>query len=171
MRRALGVFAFVLIFLLVLWLSSQVTLPGYTRLELADAETGRKILVAVLRDGEPVVLTWRNSLFNLDVTEVFVAESGGLIQTEVTFADPRGAPPMRASPQDLDDLYHTGGPFAVQGLRKPFQRVVYRIGEIGEPKMRVREREVEFKRAVGFGGRIVLIAQKARWLDLLTLNL
>jgi hypothetical protein len=150
-----------LLFLPALWLALQITLPGYTRLELTDAETGRKTLVVVLSDGEQVVLTWHNSLFNLDVTEVFVAESGWLIQTEVTFADPRGVPPMHASPQDLDDLYHTGGPFTVQGLRKPFARIVYRVGEIGEPKMRVGDRVVEFKREVGFGGGVVLTVQTA----------
>jgi hypothetical protein len=90
-----------------------------------DAETGRRIFVAILRDGEQVALVWRNSLFNLEVTEVFVAENSILIQTEVMFADPRGMPPMRAPPQDLDDLYHTGGPFTMQGLRKRFTRIIY----------------------------------------------
>ncbi len=165
MRRALEILAFTLISLLVLWLVSAVARPGYTRLALTDAETGRKILVAVLRDGEPVVLTWHNSIFDLDVTEEFIVERGRLIQTSVTFADPRGVPPMPASPQDLDDLYHTGGAFAVRGLAKPFERIVYRVGEIGKPKLRVRERVVEFEPAVGFGGRIVLTAQAANLSD------
>lgn len=151
--------ALVPILLLALWLPSHIKAPGWTRFELREDETGSKLLSLVLRDGEPITLTWRNSLFGLDVTEVFVAQSGLIIQTEVTFADPRGFTPPRVSPQDIDDLYHTGGPFSAKGLDRPFTRIVYRVGEIGNPAMRVRDDRVDFKREVGFGNRVVLEAE------------
>ena len=49
-----------------------------------------KILSEVLRDGEEIVMTWKNSLFGLKVTEVFQAQRGMLVLTSVTFADPQG---------------------------------------------------------------------------------
>ena len=138
-----------------LWLLSR-PMPGHTRMELTDPDTGRDLASFVLRDDEPVVLTWRNSLWGLDVTEAFVVRDGLLIQTEVTFAQPDGSPPPRVRPGDVDDLYHTGGAFSAKGLAIPLQQVVYRVGEIGNPKMRVRDRVIEFKPLVGFGGRVVL---------------
>jgi hypothetical protein len=60
------------------------------------------------------------------------------------------------SPQDVDGLYHTGGAFSAKGLSRPLHKVVYRIGEIGQPKMRIRDRVIEFKPLVGFGGRVIL---------------
>jgi hypothetical protein len=74
-------------------------------------------------------------------------------------------PPRRAAavtPADGDDLYHTGGAFTARGLRKPFQQIVYRVGEIGDPRMRVRGRELAFKREVGFGGSLVLTVAVAK---------
>jgi|GEM_PF-281919 len=143
---------------LLLGFASQITAPGFTRVELRDAATGREIFTAILRDGAPITLTWRNSLFNLDVTEAFVVENGALIQTEVTFADPRArsVPPPVVAPSDVNDLYHTGGAFSAKGLRRPFTRIAYRVGEIGDPKMTIGARVIEFKREVGFGGSIVL---------------
>jgi hypothetical protein len=136
--------------------ASQINAPDWTRLELTDAQTGRTIVTATLRDGEPIVLMWRNSLFDLDVTEEFVTENGVLIQTAVTFADPRGVPPPAVAPGDVDDLYHTGGAFSARGLRRPFTRIAYRVSEIGNPQMTIGARVIEFKREVGFGGSIVL---------------
>jgi hypothetical protein len=49
----------------------------------------------------------------------------------------------------------------VQGLAKPFKQVVYRVGEIGDPKMKIRDRVVEFKQEVGFGGAVVLSVRNA----------
>ena len=167
MQRKLFALMLLPILLLVLWLPSKISAPGYTRLELTDGEAGSKLLSAVLRDGEPITLTWRNSLFGLDVTEVFVARSGLIVQTEVTFADPRGSTPPPVSPQDVDDLYHTGGPFSAKGLDRPFTRIVYRVGEIGNPKMQVRDRVVEFKREVGFGGRVILSTARPSLYDLI----
>ena len=91
MRPGFLVLAAALILLLVLWLPSRVNVVGnHTRIELSDAETGRKISAQSVRDGEEIVLTWRNSLFDLMVTEVFVARDGRLDLTQVTFEDPEG---------------------------------------------------------------------------------
>lgn len=149
---------------IALSLTAQLRAPGFTRLELEDAETGRQIFSAILRDGAPITLTWRNSLFNLDVTEAFVVENGALIQTEVTFADPRApsVPPI-VSPEDVNDLYHTGGAFSAKGMRRPFTRIAYRVGEIGNPQMTIGARVIAFKREVGFGGGIVLTTRAVSW--------
>jgi hypothetical protein len=118
------------------------------------------LLSAVLRDGERITLTWRNSQFGLDVTEAFFTRSGVLIQDRVTFDASDGTPPPRVSAEDVDDLFHTGGAFDAQGLNKPFTRVVYRIGEIGNPKLHVQNRTIDFKKEAGFGGRVVLTASR-----------
>jgi len=151
-----------LFFLLGAALLSQVNVPGYTRVRIQDGGTGRKILSSVVRDGEEVVMTWKNSLFGLQVTEVFQAQSGMLVLASVTFADPQGPAPPVVHPSDVDDLYHTGGAFTAGGLNRPFRRILYRVGEIGEPKMRVRSRVVDFKQEVGFGGRVMLTAAEAK---------
>jgi hypothetical protein len=161
MRRRTIIFIVVPGLLVLLWILSRPA-SGYTRLELADPETGSRFASFVLGDGEPVVLTWRNSIWGLDVTEAFVAKGGLLIQTEVTFAHPDGSPPPHVTPQEVDDLYHTGGAFSAKGLARPLHRVVYRIGEIGKPRMRVQDRVIEFKPLVGFGGRVVLTVCKPR---------
>jgi hypothetical protein len=137
----------------------------YTRVALMEVETGRKVFSAVMRDGEQAVLTWRNSLFGLDVTEVFQARQGTLVLDQVTFADPGGLAPPEVAPADVDDLYHTGGPFTASGLGKSFSRVVYRVGEIGNPKMTIRERVVNFTQEVGFGGGLILTAAPPTWLE------
>lgn len=125
-------------------------------LRLEDGSTGRVIAVEPLREGEEVVYTWRNSLFRLMVTEVLVARDGRLVLTEVTYADPSGREPPLEKAADLDDLFQTGGPFRVKGISRPFTRLVFRVGEIGRPKLRIRDRVVEFAREVGFGGTVVL---------------
>jgi hypothetical protein len=141
---------------LMVFFALRLDAPGLTRIELTDAANARVIFAATLRDGTPITLTWHNSLFDLDVIEEFVTENGVLIQTAVTFADPRGVPPPLVAPSDVDELYHTGGAFTARGLRRPFTRIVYRVGEIGNPKMTIGARTIEFKREVGFGGSIVL---------------
>ncbi len=132
-----------------------------TRVELTDLDTGRAIATRTLCAGEPVVLRWRNSLFGLDVTEVFVAGPGRLELTSVTFADPAGGEPPRVASRDLDDLYHTGGAFRADGLARPFTRVVFRVGQIGNPVLQMGEAEVHFLREVGFGGAIRMTASAA----------
>jgi hypothetical protein len=98
---------------------------------------------------------------------VFQAEAGMLILDQVTFADPRGLPPPTVSPADVDDLYQTGGPFTARGLGKPFRRVMYRVSEIGNPKIRIRDRAVAFKQEVGFGGGVILTAATPKWHEIL----
>ena len=157
-RRAL---AACLVLLPVLWLSALILAPaGHTWLELTDAGTGRRIASQLLPDGERVVLTWKNSLFGLLVTEVFVANSGILTLTEITFADPTGREPPRVTPADVDDLYHTGGPFKAEGLSRPVSRVVFRVGEIGNLTIRVGNHLVHLAREVGFGGAVLLVARR-----------
>src|SRR5512136_19829 len=146
------VLAACLVFLPVLCLSAWLLLsPALTWLELTDERTGRKILSRLLPDGEKIVLTWTNSLFRLPVTEVFVAGSGVLTLTAITFGDPTGREPPRLKPEDVDDLYHTGGPFKAGGLSRPVSRVVFRVGEIGRPALQVGNRVVHFADEVGFG--------------------
>ncbi len=152
---------------LLLWVSffgillaSQVIPAGYTRIELM-AEEGRKtILSDVVPDGEPVTLTWHNSLFRLDVTEIFFAQSGVLVQDRVTFSAPDGSLPPRVSARDIDDLYQTGGAFDARGLSRPFSRIVYRIGEIGNPKMQLKKKTAALKKEAGFGGRVILATSR-----------
>jgi hypothetical protein len=167
MRLTFRILAAIPVILLVLWLSSRVNVLGrYTWLELTDAETGRKITAQAVKDGEEVVLTWRNSLFDLRVTEVFVAREGRLDLTEVTFEDPRGKTPPTVTPEDLDDLYHTGGPFRVTGLSKSFTRIIFRVGEIGDPKLKVKNQSIRLIEQVGFGGAVLLVARKPGFLSL-----
>jgi hypothetical protein len=147
-----------------MWLLSPAR--GYTRIDLENGTTGKTIAAAVLRDGEKIVLTWRNSLFDLDVTECFYAENGKLIQDGVRFADPRGLPPPEATAREVEDLYHTGGPFTAKGLDRPFSRIVYRVSEVGTPKMELCNRIVDFKQEVGFGGAVVLTTSHPRRFEL-----
>jgi hypothetical protein len=150
-----------LILLPVLALSAWMLAPtGSTWLELTDAGTERRILSRPLPDGEKLVLTWTNSLFGLPVTEVFVAGGGVLTLKEITFADPTGREAPRVTPADVDDLYQTGGPFKAEGLSRPVSRVVFRVGEIGNPSLRVGNRLVQFAREVGFGGAVLLVARR-----------
>jgi hypothetical protein len=92
---------------------------------------------------------------------MFEARSDSLFLTEVTYASPQGSTPPVVPPEDGYELYQTGGPFHARGLAKPFRKIIYRISEIGEPKMKIRDRLVGFKKEVGFGGRIVLTAKSA----------
>src|SRR5512136_133057 len=146
------VLAACLVFLPVLCLSAWLLLsPALTWLELTDERTGRKILSRLLPDGEKIVLTWTNSLFRLPVTEVFVAGSGILTLTEITFGDPTGREPPRVRTEDVNDLYHTGGPFKAEGLSRQVSRVVFRVGEIGHPAIKLLDRVIDFTQEVGFG--------------------
>ena len=159
-RLAIGVSAAVLLLAILLGPSLRAPgLRGLTWLELTDAENGRRIFAGALGCDEEIVLTWKNSLFNLTVTEVFAARAGRLDLTQVTFADPRGLPPPAARPEDLDDLYHTGGPFQVQGLARPLSRAVFRIGEIGDPVMTIAGRTIHLKQEAGFGGAVLMQAR------------
>jgi hypothetical protein len=166
-RRRGPILAGIAVSLVALGLLSRIAPSGYTRIALTEDGTGRAIFSAVVPDGERVTLTWRNSQFGLHVTEGFLARGGVLVQDQVTFSDPDGTPPPRVSPLDVDDLYHTGGAFDARGLSRPFRRIVYRVGEIGDPKMRVRNRTVSFKEAVGFGGRLILTTTRPALYEIL----
>jgi hypothetical protein len=167
MRRNLTIILLISLSLVGIGLLSQVTPPGYTRIELTVEESGEKILSVVVPDGEPLTLTWRNSQFGLRVTELFYAQGGLIIQDQVTFASPDGPPPPRVSARDIDDLYHTGGAFDARGLNRPFSRIVYRIGEIGDPKIRVKNRTAALKEAAGFGGRVILTTARPKLYEIL----
>jgi hypothetical protein len=167
MRRVTTIISLMFIVLLCLGLLSQVTSSGYTRIELTEEGRGEKILSVVANDGEPVTLTWRNSQFGLTVTEIFYARGGKIIQDQVTFSDPAGPLPPRVSSQDVDDLYHTGGTFDARGLNRPFSRIVYRIGEIGNPQIRVKNKTAALKKAAGFGGRVILTTAKPKLYEFL----
>lgn len=157
----------VILTLLGLGLLSQVTPSGYTRIELTEESRGEKILSVMAPDGEPVTLTWRNSQFGYRVTEVFYARGGLIVQDQVTFADPAGPPPPKVSAADVADLYHTGGTFDARGLNRPFSRIVYRIGEIGDPKIRVKNKTAALKKAAGFGGRVILTTTRPKLYEFL----
>ncbi len=149
-----------LVLLPVLGLATWLFAPtGSTRLELSDAGIGRRIAAFLLPEGQAVVLTWKNSLFGLAVTEVFVARGGILTLSEITFADPAGREPPRVKPAEVDELYHTGGPFRAEGLSRPFSRIVFRVGEIGNPVITIGSRVVRLAQEVGFGGAVLLIAR------------
>ncbi len=161
MQNRTRLFVFGLFLLLALLLPAQAAQTGGTRLELTEVGTGRKIFSAVLMEGEQAVLTWKNSIYGLNVTEVFESRSGVLVLTQMTFAGPPGSPLPAVSPSDVDDLYQTGDPFTVRGLAKPFRQVIYRVSEIGNPRMKIGNRVIDFKKEVGFGGGIILSARSA----------
>ncbi len=142
------------------WIAFRTGADGYTHVVLTDGDTGRLLLNAILEDGEEMHLTWRNSLFGLPVREVLHARDGRLIQDEVSFFDPAGPPPAPVGAADVEDLYHTGGAFTARGLARPFSRVVYRVGEIGNPRLEVRDRTISFQAETGFGGRVILAADR-----------
>ena len=158
--RSILIGLFLWVAFLGLLLVSQISPSGYTRIDLMAEERGKTILSDVVRDGEPVILTWRNSQFGLHVTEIFFARSGILVQDQVTFSSPDGSPPPRVSASDVDDLYHTGGAFDARGLSRPFSRIVYRIGQIGDPKMQVKKKTAALKKEAGFGGRVILATSR-----------
>jgi hypothetical protein len=135
----------------------------YTRLELTDADSSRVLLSAALPDGEPVTLTWHNSIFDLPVVEAFYAERGQLVLDRVTFVDPRGAQHAPVSPEQIAELYHTGGPFSASGLNRPYAEVVFRVGEIGDPKLSAQGQTVALKAEVGFGGRVRMETARLSW--------
>ena len=70
------------------------------------------------------------------------------------------------SKAEVEDLYHTGGPFTAKGLDRPFSRIVYRVSEVGTPKMELGSRIVDFKQVVGFGGAVVLTTSHPRRFEL-----
>src|SRR4030067_181992 len=152
MARGIRIMAVVAASLLALGMLARIEPPGYTRIDLTGDAPGRNILSLVVPDGERIILTWRNSQFGLMVTEVFFARSGVLVQDQITFSAPAGPPPPRVSPRYVDDLYQTGGAFDARGLSRPFRRIVYRIGEIGDPRFSGGKKTGALKQAEAVGG-------------------
>lgn len=162
-RSVLGLAAGGLLLFAVLWLCLRVSGPGeLTWLELTEAGSGRLIYAGALEHDREIVLSWKNSLFGLMVTEVFAARQGRLDLTQVTFADPHGPPPPNVRAEDLDDLYHTGGAFHVEGLSRPLTHAVFRIGEIGDPRLTIGGRLLHLKQEAGFGGAVILDVRRPR---------
>jgi hypothetical protein len=162
-RSILGLGAGGLLLFSALWLYLRVSGPEeLTWIELTEAGPGRSIYAGPLEHDQNIVLVWKNSLFGLMVTEVFAARAGRLDLTEVTFADPNGPPPPIVHAEDLDDLYHTGGPFHVEGLSRPLTHAVFRIGEIGDPKLTIGDHLVHLKKEAGFGGAVMLDVRRPR---------
>ncbi len=149
--------------LIALALVSQTKACNLTQVDFTEGGTGRRVFSALLREGEQAVMQWKNSLFGLDVLEVFQARQGQLVLAQVTFSDPLGKPPPEVTPADVEDLYHTGGPFTAHGMEKPFSRVIYRVGEIGNPRMRIGNCIISFAQEVGFGGTVILTTSSPTW--------
>jgi hypothetical protein len=151
----------------VLGLALRMTPPGYTRIHVVAEGAENPLFSAVVPDGERLTLFWRNSQFGLDVTEEFFTRGGILVQDRAAFAIPGGPPPPRVAARDVDDLFHTGGPFDARGLSRPLTRIVYRIGEIGNPRLCVQKRTIAFKEEAGFGGRVILTAKRPSLFEIL----
>jgi hypothetical protein len=139
----------------------------YTGLTLTDMDSGRVLLSAILGNHEPVTLRWHNSIYDLPVVEEFYAEDGRLVLDRVTFEDPRGVEHAPVTAGAVTELYHTGGPFSASGMDRPYQDIVFRIGEIGDPKLTAQGRTVALKAEVGFGGRVRLRTNRPRLLAVL----
>jgi hypothetical protein len=167
MHHRIWIAALIAMLLFGMGFAARIVPSGYTKIVLTQEGRGGELFSAVAPDGERLTLTWRNSLFGLQVKEGFFARSGVLIQDQVTFFTPGGPSPPRVSPGEVDDLYHTGGAFDARGLSRPFSRIVYRIGEIGDPKLHMQGRTVAFKQTAGFGGRIILTASRPALYEIL----
>lgn len=142
----------------------SLPLPGYTLVEL-ESPSGEVFFL--LREGEAVQLTWNNSLFGQQVSEHFVVRDGIFWLEEVNFDDKTSGYAMVATPEDLADLYHTGGGFRIKGVKKPFSQIVFLIGAIGNPRLKIRGRELNFQEEASFGGKVSLRAMKAKPITLL----
>lgn len=139
-------------------------LPGLT---LVEVENPSGNFFFLLKRGEEVRLSWRNSLFGQEVTERFLAQGSFLWLEEVAFEDKISGYTMKVTPQDLADLYHTGGAFRANGIHKPFSHAIFRVGAIGRPRLKIKGREIDFQEQAGFGGIVVLRAKKANFVNLL----
>ncbi|MCS7286072.1 MAG: DUF1850 domain-containing protein [Anaerolineae bacterium] len=139
-------------------------LPGYTLVEL---ESPSRKTFFLLREGEAVQLTWKNSLFGQQVTEHFVVRDGILWLEEVNFDDKTSGYTMVATPEDLLDLYHTGGGFGIKGVKKPFRQIIFLIGAIGNPRLKIKGQELNFQEEASFGGKVTLGVKKAKPINLL----
>lgn len=121
-----------------------------------DKETGEIIASETVKSGESFSLIWKNSLYNLNVTEIYVIKDTFFEQSGVIFHDPNGKPEPVISASEVDEFYHTGGPFRAMDMSKPFKKITFTIGETGNPVIRLKGKDINLKDRVGFGGRVVL---------------
>lgn len=125
-------------------------------LTLLDANSGRLIYSTCLHDGESLIYEWKNSLFRLNVTEVFLAWNGSLFLMEIVYRDPYGNPEPLADPEDLEYLCHQGGPFRATNVSKAYAEITFMVGKVGKPRISVRGETLDLEEEVGFGGRVIL---------------
>lgn len=153
MRRRCLTYLTLLIFLL-----SPIGLmePACYILTLQDEENGRLIYSSCLDEGESVFYEWRNSLFGLNVTEIFFVENGSLVLREIIYHDPYGNPEPLVDPADVEHLCHEGGPFHAVNLSRAYGEVSFMVGEAGKPRIVVRDAIVDLEEEVGFGGRVMM---------------
>ncbi len=130
--------------------------PKGVVVDLRDYTTGRKIVSRSSMPGDIITFTWNNSLFRLKVTEVYIVKEGFIEQTSVTFHDPNGKKPPVIRPEEVDDFYHTGGPFIAEGIARPFKKIIFLIGDYGNPVLKIGDSSIRFKEEVGFGGAVIL---------------
>ncbi|HOP86338.1 MAG TPA: hypothetical protein PKZ54_07680 [Syntrophorhabdaceae bacterium] len=123
---------------------------------ISDKDTGRIISSEVTKLGETIILTWRNSLFNLEVTETYTIGDTFFEQTGVIFHDPYGKPEPVIKAEEIDDFYHTGGPFKVANMSRAFKKIVFRIGEVGNPVIKLKGKDINLTSQVGFGGVVIV---------------
>lgn len=130
--------------------------PSCYPLTLSDASSGRLIYSTCLYDGESLTYEWKNSLFGLNVTEVFLAWNGSLVLMEIVYRDPYGNPEPLTDPRDLEYLCHQGGPFRVTNVSKAYAEITFMVGRVGKPRISVRDETLNLEEEVGFGGRVIL---------------
>ena len=126
------------------------------RFTLSDPDNNRVIYSACLYEGEAVIYKWKNSLFGLNVTETFYVKNGSLVLMEIVYEDPFGKPEPLVNLEDLDYLCHEGGPFRAVNISKAYNQILLGVGQIGKPRIIVRNEVIDLEREVGFGGRVLM---------------
>jgi len=152
-----------IIFLTILFLLSPVYLlkPCCYLLTLSDEDSGRLIFSSCLDEGENIVYEWKNSLFGLNVTEIFSVRNGSLVLTEIVCHDPYGNPEPLVDPADVEYLCHEGGPFHAVNLSRAYGEISFMVGKIGKPRITVRDAVIDLEKEVGFGGRVIMKLSRA----------
>ncbi|MGB9631591.1 MAG: hypothetical protein ACP5KE_08840 [Candidatus Methanodesulfokora sp.] len=150
---ALILLLLLLSFLLVL--SNYIT-PRCHLVTLLDYDSGRLIYSTCLNDGEAIVYKWKNSLFGLNVTEIFLVRNDSLVLSELIYEDPHGNYEPLVKSDDLDYLCHEGGPFHAVNISKVYKELIFMVGKVGKPKIIVNGDLIDLEREVGFGGRVLI---------------
>jgi hypothetical protein len=150
----------ILFILLFLFFSQNCLIPKCYLVTLLDRESGRLIYSACLSDGEAIVYKWKNSLFGLNVTEIFLVRRGSFELFELVYEDPNGNREPQADIRDLDYLCHEGGPFRAVNISKFYQELEFMVGKVGKPKIIINDHLIDLEKEVGFGGRVVMKISK-----------